>query len=156
MKRLKTDSLECRTLRAECARRGWTTRDLSARTGLSTDCLRHLYINGFAGADSRVRIEQALGMAIFSTPEEFQRRKELAEAFEGQDPFLMRLGELNRLAAQEQVPNRSKGRNNRRVMIELLAEHFRAKARPGAQPCQSSNPQPPPDSPCPHPLCSRS
>lgn len=61
--------------RAAMALRGWKTGDLAKALGLAPGTVTNLICGTNRGKSTRMRIEDILGVAAWSTPEEFEARQ---------------------------------------------------------------------------------
>lgn len=118
--RKKTNSIQAQLVRVECAKRQWTGEDLAKASGLSWDIIRHFTCSGIIGQVGRLKIESALDLPIWSTAEEFQKRKRLAGIF-GFNPHTEPMGRLKDFAFTWNCP-KSLTRLPKEAAIKAIVE----------------------------------
>lgn len=106
-----------------------TPKDLAHRTGLSLDTIRAaLAVDGVPTLRTRCAIETALGQAIWSSDEEYQERRRVAQAI-GISPETASLKELRQRARQLGVKGYATATNKPALAALILRELAAQKVR---------------------------
>ncbi|MGA3172501.1 MAG: hypothetical protein ABSE62_15975 [Chthoniobacteraceae bacterium] len=121
-------------IRTLLAVRSWCYRDLAEKAGITADLCRHV-CTGLVNRRARVRIEDALGLAIWATLPEFKLRQDTA-AFYGFEIELLTVPQLSEKIRGLGIKPEWNGR--RESLVAILKNHFQSAGAAGT-PANSNN-----------------
>jgi DNA-binding Xre family transcriptional regulator len=102
--------------------------DLASKVGLTHGALKNIVCGNQSSQGARLRIEQALDCAIWSTPSAHQSRKDRA-AYYGQEIELMPKDGLARLAITRGLAGKSVAQKSSRKALLCLLDSTYQKAK---------------------------
>ena len=102
--------------------RSLTVEKLAADCGVKRITLLNQIAKSFPSLRLRLVVEKVLNEPIWSSPDEFENRKQLAARC-GFNPFLLTAPTLRNHMARMKLRGRSKARR-KDALIELLQQHF--------------------------------
>jgi hypothetical protein len=111
-------------LRMVMLQRGWETEDVARLIGMDIASFRAAFSTSFR-VETRVKlaIEDAIGQPFWSSPEEFQTRRDLGRMFfGGRDPFLVPVEKVRRVAFKHGISYFTK---TKRQLIEEMSALLR-------------------------------
>lgn len=127
-------SIARRDVRGYMDKLGYTWKDMARLVGLTVRTLRADFARGFPSQRTRVAIENAIGAAIFTTPEEFNLRQH-HKALLGEDPVLIHRDKLRALARSVGISSIEDHKDRATLLKKLLPVlEVRNLSRPKPQP----------------------
>lgn len=125
---MKLKSAETDWFKSELLRRGQTVESFAVQCGPSPRTLRNAMALNFPSRRLRLKVENALNVAIWSSSEEYERRQRLCARY-GFDPFTLPLDDFRKRAGVLKIKGRS-ACARRADLIAILDKHLNETRTP--------------------------